>query len=274
MMRELQSFPFEVLQPDWRHAPRRVQALSTLRIGGTSVGRFGDASGANGLNLGDHVSDEFAAVAANRAKLNAALPSDVIFLSQVHGNIVVHAETLVSGMCADAVVSTTPGLVCAVLTADCLPVLFCDEEGRVVAAAHAGWRGLASGVLQNTVREMRLRGAGEISAWVGPAIGPEKFEVGQDVYDVFTAQDENAIHSFAKMASNGILDAQQKYLANIYQLARNVLSSVDVKDVSGGEYCTVSDKRKFYSYRRDGVTGRMASLIWIAPDVLPQVESV
>ncbi|MFZ6753661.1 peptidoglycan editing factor PgeF [Undibacterium sp. Dicai25W] len=257
---------FDILLPDWREVPSNVRAMSTLRSGGCSTGVYGDMHGTSGLNLGDHVSDDIAAVMANRTKLNASLPNDVIFLSQVHGNIVAQVETLVPGICADAVVSSTPGLVCAVLTADCLPVLFSDATGCVVAAAHAGWRGLASGVLQSTVHEMRLRGAGEISAWLGPAIGPKKFEVGQDVYDVFTGQDKDAINSFVKISSNDIVGAERKYLADIYQLARNVLNSAGVNDITGGDYCTVTDKQKFYSYRRDGVTGRMASLIWIAPD--------
>ncbi|MFZ6862654.1 peptidoglycan editing factor PgeF [Undibacterium sp. Ji67W] len=269
MMRVVRPVSFEILRPDWRGVSSQVQAMSTLRVGGCSSGAYGNEHGVSGLNLGDHVSDDHAAVAANRAKLNASLPQDVIFLSQVHGNIVVRAETLVPGVSADAIVSSTPGLVCAVLTADCLPVLFCDAAGRVVAAAHAGWRGLASGILQNTVQEMRLCGAGEIFAWMGPAIGPEKFEVGQDVYDVFTSQDRNAIHSFVKMASDDTVGAGQKYLGDIYQLARDALNSVGVNNISGGKYCTVSDQQKFYSYRRDGVTGRMASLIWISQDNQP-----
>ncbi|MFZ6686627.1 peptidoglycan editing factor PgeF [Undibacterium sp. SXout11W] len=274
MTQEWQPVSFDFLRPDWREVPSHIRAMSTLRLGGCSVGVYGDERGSGGLNLGEHVSDDIAAVVANREKLNASLPSDVIFLSQVHGNIVVHAENLLPGICADAVVTSTPGLVCAVLTADCLPVLFSDAAGRVVAAAHAGWRGLASGVLQNTVLEMRLKGAGEIFAWMGPAIGPEKFEVGQEVYDVFTSMDKNAIHSFVKITSDDIVGGGQKYLADIYQLARNILSSVGVCDISGGEYCTVSDKQKFYSYRRDGVTGRMASLIWIAAGDLPNGLSV
>ena len=260
-----QDFAFKVLTPNWTGLPKHVRAFSTLRSGGVSAGVYGDAQGQKGLNLGDHVSDDLELVQTNRRLLNATLPSDVIFLSQVHGNIVTEAETLQSGTNADAVVSVTPGLVCAVLTADCLPVLFTDELGTIVAAAHAGWRGLAGGILENTVKEMRQKGAGEIVAWMGPAIGANKFEVGQDVYDVFTRQSEIAAKFFVKIASENSDSKGQKYLADIYQLARLALDRVGVSRVYGGDFCTVSEADKFYSYRRDGVTGRMASLIWIDP---------
>ena len=257
--------PIAVLQPDWQGLPSQVKAFATLRSGGVSTGVYGGPAGLNGLNLGDHVGDDPLAVEANRQRVNALLPSDVIFLSQVHGTLVVDGAQLRPGVCADAVVTSMPGVVCAVLTADCLPVLFCDAEGRVVGAAHAGWRGLAAGILENTVNEMRSRGAQNISAWMGAAIGPQKFEVGQDVYDVFTAQDGEAARFFVKISSNDVNGLQQKYVADIYQLARLALSKVGVVNVVGGEYCTVSDAQKFYSYRRDKETGRMASLIWIEP---------
>ncbi len=176
MMRAVLPVSFDILLPDWRGIPSHVQAMSTLRVGGCSSGAYGDEHGVSGLNLGDHVSDDHTAVVANRAKLNASLPQDVIFLSQVHGNIVVRAETLVPGVSADAIVSSTPGLVCAVLTADCLPVLFSDAAGSVVAAAHAGWRGLASGILQNTVQEMRLCGAREILPGWDPLSGKKSLK--------------------------------------------------------------------------------------------------
>lgn len=214
------------------------------------------------MNLGLHVKDHPAAVLENRAKINAYLPSDVILPSQVHGNIVVDVGVLASGTEADAVVSSRVGKVCAVLTADCLPVLFCDDRGKVVAAAHAGWRGLASGVLQNVVAEMRQRGARRIFAWMGAAIGPDAFEVGQDVVDVFASAGGNFVHCFRKITTFG---GQEKYLANIYQLAREILLREGVNDIFGGNYCTFSDQENFYSYRRDGVTGRMINLIWLDP---------
>jgi len=265
MMIDGHRLPFDVIQPNWTGLPSHVRAFTTLRCGGKSIGPFGDVHGNSGLNLGDHVTDQSAAVEVNRQLLNTSLPSDVIFLSQVHGNMVAHAETVIAGTTADAVVSVTPGLVCAVLTADCLPVLLCDEMGQVVAAAHAGWRGLATGILENTIKEMRLKGAGEIIAWLGPAIGPGKFEVGQDVCDVFINQNKNAAHFFVKIVSSDGCADSVKYLADIYQLARLSLTNVGVTRIFGGDFCTVSDKEKFYSYRRDGVTGRMANLVWIDP---------
>ncbi|MFZ6779532.1 peptidoglycan editing factor PgeF [Undibacterium sp. Ji83W] len=257
--------PFPVVLPSWQHAPATVRAFTTTRHGGVSLGPYGDATGSAGLNLGDHVNDNLAAVKQNRDKLNRQLPSDVIFLSQVHGNIILNAADLVVGNTniGDAVLSTQAGQVCAVLTADCLPVLFTDVAGTVVAAAHAGWRGLAGGVLQNTVSAMRNKGVQEIIAWLGPAIGPQEFEVGRDVLDAFAAQVPGMQTYFKAKASQ---DGSEKYLADLYGLARKLLNDIGVSQVAGGERCTVTEVGQFYSYRRDGVSGRMASLIWIAPD--------
>ena len=254
-----QDIPF--IFPDWSGLTSSIRAVSTLRDGGVSQGVYGAASG-GGLNLGDHVADDPVAVEYNRKKINRLLPSDVIFLSQVHGNIAVNSNNLRPGLEADAVVSSQPGKVCAVLTADCLPVLFSDVTGRVVAATHAGWRGLAAGILQNTVDQMRSQGAGEILAWLGPAIGPAQFEVGQDVFNAFVSVNENTANCFLEKRSS----SQIKYLADIYGLARKLLTGAGVTKIFGGQYCTVSEPEKFYSYRRDGVTGRMASMIWIEPD--------
>jgi len=260
---ELASLP--VVLPDWQHAPATVRAFTTTRHGGFSLGPYGDETGCGGLNLGDHVKDNPLAVKQNRNKLNLQLPSDVIFLSQVHGNIVLNATDLVAGNAniADAVLAARAGQVCAVLTADCLPVLFTDVAGKVVAAAHAGWRGLASGVLQNTVSAMRGKGAQEIIAWLGPAIGPQEFEVGRDVLDAFAVQVPDVRAYFKLKASP---DGVEKYLADLYGLARKLLNDIDISQVSGGDRCTVTERSEFYSYRRDGVSGRMASLIWIAGD--------
>jgi YfiH family protein len=252
---------FSMIEAEWPDSLSRIKAFTTLRYGGVSHDPYGDGNGGSGFNLGDHVGDDPAAVAANRKQLNAILPGDVIFLSQVHGNMVVDVNDISAGVEADAVISDMPGKVCAVLTADCLPVLFADADGRVVAAAHAGWRGLLAGVLQNTVSQMRSRGAKNIFASFGPAIGPEQFEVGQDVVDAFNATTQNARNCFQRKISKA-----DKYVADIYQLARLQLNVAGVTNISGGQYCTVSQKEKFYSYRRDGVTGRMASLIWIEPD--------
>ncbi len=259
------TFPFAVIEPDWEGLPAHVRAFSTTRNGGVSLPPYGDARGGGGLNLGDHVGDAAMAVAANRRLVRDALPAallaDITWLSQVHGIIVCDAGASLDKTVADASSTGQKNVVCAVMTADCLPVLFSDREGKVVAAAHAGWRGLAAGVLENTVAHMRATGAGEIIAWLGPAIGPSQFEVGEDV-----------LRAFAPMlgASGGISayfepdqDKAGKYHANIYALARTVLARMGVQQVYGGKYCTVTEKDKFYSYRRDGVTGRMASLIWL-----------
>lgn len=248
----------DLLIPDWP-APARVRALSTTRRGGASRAPYDDGRGGGGLNLGLHVGDDPAAVRANRALLRALLPAEPAWLSQVHGSTVLAAATVRDAPRADASLATRSGAVCAVQTADCLPVLFCDLEGAVVAAAHAGWRGLAGGVLENTVRAMRAAGAGEIMAWLGPAIGPENFEVGQDVRAAFLARDPAAEQAFRERDG-----APGKYLADLYLLARQALEKAGVRSIHGGGRCTVRERDLFYSYRRDGVTGRMASLIWIA----------
>lgn len=247
----------ELLIPDWSDRPDNVGALATLRQGGASQGPYGDGQGGGGLNLGVHVQDAPEHVAHNRRLLRSILPSEPAWLTQVHGVHVADAADVQGAPEADACVATQAGVLCAMMTADCLPVLFCDAAGKVVGAAHAGWRGLASGVLERTVSAMRQRGAGEILAWLGPAIGPEKFEVGQDVLDAFVAHDAASRSAFAEIAGR-----EGKFLADIYQLARLRLGQVGVTRVSGGGFCTVSDTR-FYSYRRDKVTGRMASLIWL-----------
>jgi YfiH family protein len=177
---------------------------------------------------------------------------------QVHGTEVLDAAVVEPASRADASISTRYGVVCAIQTADCLPVLLCDTGGRVVGAAHAGWRGLVNGVLQNTVARMRDAGAEDLLAWLGPAIGPQQFEVGTDVFDAFIARDSAMASAFTPIVSR-----QGKYLADIYLLARKTLAIAGVTRVAGGGLCTVTDAQRFYSYRRDGMTGRMASLIWI-----------
>lgn len=246
----------ELLIPDWA-APANIGALTTLRAGGFSPAPYGDGQGGGGLNLGTHVDDDPALVARNRALLRRLLPSEPAWLTQVHGVAVLDAAALPDQPTADACISSTPGAVCVMMTADCLPVLFCDRAGTVVGAAHAGWRGLAAGVLEATVAAMRARGAQDIIAWLGPAIGPEQFEVGAEVREAFITQQAAAQHAFRAYPGR-----PGKYLADIYELARQRLASMDVHDVSGGGLCTVSDPR-FYSYRRDKTTGRMGSLVWL-----------
>lgn len=257
------------LMPHWPELPANIGAWSTTRAGGVSPAPYGDGQGGGGWNLGVHVGDQSRHVGENRALLRALLPAEPAWLTQVHGTEVADAATVAptaSGLApeADASIARLPGIVCAIMTADCLPVLFCDTAGAVVGAAHAGWRGLAGGVLARTVASMRAAGAGEILAWLGPAIGPGQFEVGEEVLQAFVAgAPDPAAAGAARNAFHARPGLPGKYLADIYALARLMLAREGVLRVAGGEYCTVSQPDRFYSYRRDGVTGRQASLIWI-----------
>ncbi len=238
------------LMPEWP-APTWVHACTTTRGGGISEGSFAS------LNLAEHVGDDVACVTENRRRLLEALhlPAMPLWLQQVHGTVVVDAATVKADCEADAGFAMRPGIVCAVLTADCLPLLLCDGGGTRVAAVHAGWRGLFAGVVENGVRAMQRPGS-QLLAWLGPAIGPKAFEVGEEVRDAFIAEDPQAASAFAPSPGG-------RWLADIYLLARQRLARVQVTAVYGGHWCTVSDAARFYSYRRDGVTGRMASLIWL-----------
>lgn len=252
----------------WTDAPSRVHAFTTSRIGGASDAPFDDGSGTGygGFNLGDHVGDNPENVRTNRELLQAFLPCTPLWLHQVHGSTVADLDpyfqrdldSTVEKIIGDASFTTTPGVVCAVVTADCLPVLISDREGTVVAAAHAGWRGLANGVVQNTVNAMRRAGAGELMAWLGPAIGPTAFEVGNDVRDAFVPRLTNAGTAFRPIpGKNG------KFLVDIYHLCRLILFNQGIVTISGGDQCTFTHPDRFFSYRRDGQTGRMVSVIWI-----------
>lgn len=251
----------DLIIPDWP-VPPHIGALSTTRRGGVSVAPYDDGSGSGmgGFNLGAHVGDRPADVTKNRALLTALLPATPAWLTQVHGVQVIDAATAVRDGSpeADASVAGERGAVCLVQTADCLPVLFCDVDGRVVGAAHAGWRGLVNGVLENAVAAMRRKGASDIIAWLGPAIGPQQFEVGEEVRAAFIEGDAAARHAFVPRP-----DRHDKFLANIYLLARQRLARIGVTHCYGGNCCTVEEKDRFFSYRRDRITGRMASLIWI-----------
>ena len=242
----------DLIVPDWP-APANVRAFFTTRRGGASQGEFAS------LNLGLHVGDELRHVQENRARLQAMLPSAPGWLNQVHGTNVyefLRVDSADVAPQADAAMTCEASKVCAVLVADCLPVLFCNDDGSCVAAAHAGWRGLAAGVLERTVASMKTPPAGTM-AWLGPAIGSSAFEVGQDVVDAFVSQ---SIH--ARSWFTAIDNKPGKYLADIFQLARQRLNAVGVERIFGGEFCTVSDPSRFFSYRRDGRTGRMAGVIW------------
>lgn len=239
----------DLILPDWP-APANVCAAQSTRTGGVSRAPW------HSLNLGSHVGDDVASVRTNRERLAACLnlPSEPVWLEQVHGIRVLTLPAENDNLTADAVVSRTPGRVCAVMTADCLPVLFCDQAGTVVAAAHAGWRGLAAGVLEATLQEMQVD-PDTVLAWLGPAIGPRAFEVGGEVREAFMAHSGLAEEAFAPQGD--------KWLADIYHLARLRLAAAGVHHIYGGEHCTVSEPERFFSYRRDGQTGRMASLVWL-----------
>ena len=237
--------------PDWP-APRAVRALVSTRAGGVSLPPY------DSLNLAGHVGDAPQAVADNRARLRGLLPAEPVWLEQVHGCAVAATEAATGVPRADASVARTPGQVCAVLTADCLPVLFCDRAGSAVAAAHAGRRGLAAGVQEATQARMGVP-AQEVIARLGPAIGPASFEVGEEVRDAFVGRDEGAASAFRPGERAG------KWMADLFQLARLRLARAGVAAVYGGGICTHADRARFYSYRRDGVTGRFASLVWLAP---------
>ncbi len=244
------------IEPDWP-APAGVRAVSTLRSGGISQGPYAS------LNLGNHVGDDEAAVAGNRQRLSLALtlPSEPVWLNQVHGQGVVRigpTERLAPVPTADAAFTGERGVVCAVMTADCLPVLLCSADGSSVAAVHAGWRGLVGGVIEATLEQMDDR---PTLAWLGPALGPEAFEVGDEVRQAFLAKNPAHAEFFRARPISG------KWLADLYGLARTVLQTQGITALYGGQHCTASEPEHFFSYRRDGgVTGRMASLIWRFPD--------
>lgn len=257
----------QFITPDWPDAPANIGAMATMRGGGVSTGPYDDGRGGGGSNLGLHCGDDPEAVRENRARLQSLLPATPAWTSQVHGIAVADSCTVIPGgpvQVADAGVSNRSGVVCAVMTADCLPVLFADLDGKVVGAAHAGWRGLAGGVLGATVAAMRARGAGEITAWLGPAIGPQAFEVGADVLDSFMAGARGEAEAQQVRAAFAAYPGREgKYLADMYALARLFLARDGVTRVSGGTHCTFTERDSFYSYRRDHVTGRQASLIWL-----------
>jgi YfiH family protein len=267
----------DVVQPAWNVSPR-VRALVTTRDGGVSEAPFGrwqdgvDLPG--GLNLGMKSGDDLAAVAANRTRLlKLAGVSEAAWLEQIHGAVIVRAEDVLAQAHAngtptraDASVTDRPGTVCVVMVADCMPVLFCDEAGRAVGAAHAGWRGLAAGIVEQTAQRVaELAGVevGALHAYLGPSIGPDAFEVGADVRDAFmngvgAAQRDATANAFVEHPRN-----PGKYLADLPALARLRLQRLGVTRIVGGDLCTVTQRERFYSYRRDRETGRMAALIWL-----------
>ena len=238
--------------PDWP-APANVKALITTRSGGVSAGPRAT------LNLGYKAGDDPAAVAQNRARVETLLPQPPRWLAQTHGTRVVDADTLTGTPEADASVAHNAGTVCTIMIADCLPVLFTNRSGTRVAAAHAGWRGLSGGVIANTVQALMDAGdePADLLAYIGPGIGPAAFEVGTDVHEAFTARD-------AQTAAAFVAHAPGKWLADLFTLARYALRRAGLApaQIFGGGLCTYSDPQRFYSYRRDKTTGRMAAFIW------------
>ena len=238
----------DLIEPDWA-APPGVRALVTTRRGGASHGRFAS------FNLAAHVGDDPAAVACNRARLRSLLPAEPVWLEQVHGATAVAADAAPPGTRADAAVTRVRGTVCAVLSADCLPVLLADRRGRAVGIAHAGWRGLAAGVIEAAVARIGVPPAALV-AWLGPAIGPGVYEVGAEVRAALVAADAGAAAAFAERPGG-------KFLADLYALGRRRLAAAGVTEVAGGGFCTFTERDRFFSYRREGTTGRFASLIWM-----------
>ena len=238
----------DLIFPDWP-APGNVKAVQTTRNGGFSKGAYAS------FNLGSHVGDDPLIVAANRQLLSPIVPTEPVWLSQVHGTQVINAATANCAPTADAAFAASHNTVCAVMTADCLPILLCDQSGTVVAAVHAGWRGLLNGVIEASVQTMQKL-PGELMAWLGPAIGPTAFEVGDEVRDAFLAHGQATQKAFVR-------HGESKWLADIYQLARMRLQKSGIESICGGNLCTYSDANSFYSYRRDGITGRMATLVWL-----------
>lgn len=241
----------DVIVADWP-APPNVHVVNTTRRGGVSAGPYAS------LNLATHVGDDAERVAENRRRLAAllSLPAEPRWLEQVHGCAVVDAaqHQSIASPCADASFTATPGVVCAVLTADCLPIVLCDRAGREVAVAHAGWRGLAAGVVEQTVTALSTPPP-QLLAWLGPAIGSAAFEVGDEVRRVFVATDATAVHAFLPSRAG-------HWFADLYTLARQRLARIGVTEIYGGGWCTWSAQQQFFSYRRDQRCGRMATLAW------------
>ena len=248
----------DLIEPDWP-APARVRAAFTLRTGGVSGAPY------DSLNVGAHVGDVSTAVEENRRRVRERLrlPREPAWLQQVHGVEVADLDVgapaalpAASGPArADAAVTRTPGRVCVIQVADCMPVLFAACDGSAVGAAHAGWRGLAGGVLEETVRHLGVP-ATQLVAWLGPTIGQQHFEVGEEVRAAFVSHDPDAASAFE-------LNARQRWQCDLYSLARRRLSALGVRSISGGSWCTHADAARFFSYRRDGQCGRMAALIWM-----------
>lgn len=250
----LRAAGLDWIVPDWP-APARVRALVTTRSGGVSRGPYAT------MNLARRGDDDPEALAENRRRFGDFLPAAPVWLHQVHGATVARVDrdsAAGPAPVADAAVTADRGVVCAVLVADCLPVLIADRAGTAVGIAHAGWRGLAAGVVESTVAALRTQGAEprQLVAWLGPAIGPAAFEVGPDVHDAFCTADAGAVACFVPHRSG-------KWRADLYGLARRRLARCGVENIAGGECCTYAESARFFSYRREPRSGRMAAAVWL-----------
>jgi polyphenol oxidase len=242
----MEIFPSSWILPDWP-APANIKAVITTRAGGRSLGPYAE------FNLAYHVGDDAAHVQANRQFLRNLLPSEPKWLNQIHGNAVVRADDVDTPVAADAAFTPSSNVVCVVMTADCLPILLCDRRGVCVAAIHAGWRSLKGGVIENTVMQLPALPS-EILAYLGPGIGPNVYLVDDDVRDAFLTVDESTRSAFTSHPCG-------KWTADLYALARQKLLRVGINNITGGHLCTFSDQR-FFSHRRDRITGRQATMIW------------
>lgn len=250
MPKKQSTVSLEFLHAYWK-APKNVHALTTTRGAGVSTGAF------TSFNLAEHVGDTRDSVRKNRALLNRTLqlPSEPLWLQQVHGTDVVNAADANIGATADGAWTNKRDIVLAVLTADCMPIFICDKAGTKIALLHAGWRGLLTGVIESSVAALRTPG-NQLMAYLGPGIGAEVYEVGLDVYEAFLKHNPAAATAFCS-------SREDHWLANMYLLARQRLQSLGIEDITGGEHCTYLEGDRFYSYRRDRQTGRMASLVWL-----------
>ena len=237
----------DVIIPNWP-APPSVKAIQTTRNGGVSLNPF------DSLNLAEHVQDNALCVLENRKMLRKYLPSEPKWLNQVHGINVIDAAEITYNQDADASFTKKKNVVCVIMTADCLPVLLCNKQGTAVASIHAGWRGLCNGVIEETIKSMKLK-QGDLMAWLGPAIGSNAFEVGSEVRSAFILQDAQFEQAF-KVSGD-------KWLCDLYLIAKTRLRKQGVPEIYGGDDCTYSNESEYFSYRRDGITGRMATMIWL-----------
>lgn len=240
----------DLIIPDWP-APNWIRAYTTTRMGGFSHAPY------NSLNIATHVGDNLDDVSKNRQLLqnNLHLKKTIIWLEQVHGNTAISADHPIDILAADAIYSRTKQTVCAVQTADCLPLLVCSSSSYCVAAIHAGWKGLSNGIIETTIEALALP-PNDILVWLGPAIGPKAFVVGKEVFQSFTDKDREAEAAFQPIENN-------LWQANLYKLAQQRLHKLGIASIYGGNYCTFTDNHRFFSYRRDQITGRMLSLIWV-----------